>query len=165
MQTADERLTRPPVKVIRRNILQAPLDRNTVDRAAPWLRLLAGAALIAWSSYTTITGVGADFSPILAGKMVFGLDAVLVTGLIVALLLSLGEWLTSEHVPIIYSALLVIDARYTEMQIGPWIAALAAYHLRASPQLLSTVVSFLLSWGLSLAIARYGEILLFGRRR
>lgn len=162
MQTADERQR---TQVRRRNILQAPLDRNTVDRSAPWLRLIAGAALIAWSSYTTITGVGADFSPVLAGRMAFGMEATLVVGLLAALFLSLGEWLTSEHVPLLYSALLIIDARYTEMQIGPWIAALAAYHLRSSPQLLSTVVSFLVSWGLSLAIARYGEILLFGRRR
>lgn len=152
------------VPATKRSILAAPLDRNAIDRAAPWLRLLAGAALIAWSSYTTITGVGADFSPILTGKILFGMEATLVVGLLVAAFLSLGEWLTSEHVPIFYSALLIIDARYTELQIGPWIDALAAYHLRGASQWVPGVVSFLLSWGLSLAIARYGEILLFGRR-
>lgn len=149
----------------RHGVLQAPLDRNAIDRAAPWLRLMAGAALIAWSSYTTVAGVGSDLAPILKGNMAFGMDATLVVGLLVALFLSLGEWLTSEHIPILYSALLILDARYTELQIGPWLDALAAYHLRASPQWLPGVVSFVASWGLSLVIARYGEILLFGRRR
>ncbi len=148
----------------KRGILAAPLDRNAIDRAAPWLRLFAGIALIAWSSYSTITGVGQDFSPILKGKMAFGLEATLVVGLLVAAFLSLGEWLTSEHIPILYSALLILDARYTEMQMGPWIDKLAAYHLQQASPWVPTVVSFLLSWGLSLAIARYGEILLFGRR-
>lgn len=159
--------TSTPVRSVpvRRGVLQAPLDRGAIDRAAPWLRLIAGAALIAWSSYTTIAGVGQDFAPILQGRMAFGLEATLVAGLLVAAFLSLGEWLTSEHLPLLYCALLVLDARYTQLQIGPWIDALAAYHLRAAPQWLPGVVSFLVGWGLSLAIARYGEILLFGRRR
>lgn len=156
-----------PVRSVqqRHGVLRAPLDRNAIDRAAPWLRLLAGAGLIAWSSYTTVAGVGSDFAPILAGKMAFGMDATLVVGLLVALFLSLGEWLTSEHIPILYSALLILDARYTELQIGPWVDALVGYHLRGASQWVPGVVSFLLSWGLSLVIARYGEILLFGRRR
>ena len=143
---------------------RAPLSREELDRAAPWIRLILGASLIAWSSYTTIQGVGRDFAPLLTGS-VAGVSMVIVGGLLVAAFLSLGEWLTSEHAPLVYSALLIIDARYTEQQIGPWIGALASYHLADVSPFTTSVVSFVLSWGLSLAIARYGEILLFGRRR
>jgi hypothetical protein len=42
---------------------------------------------------------------------------------------------------------------------------LAEYHLQGLDNWISTVVSFVASWGLSLIAARYGEILLFGKRK
>lgn len=141
-----------------------PLNRSDLDRAGPWLRLLAGAFLIIWSSYMTIIGVGLDFAPLLIGS-IYGVPVAVIAGAGVAALLSVGEWLTSETVPLVYSALLIVDARYTQKQIGPWIDTLSTYHLGASSVIAAAVVSFLVSWGLSLAIARYGELLLFGRRR
>lgn len=143
--------------------LRAPLSRDDLDRAGPWLRAALGVSLIAWSSYTTIAGVGIDFAPLLAGA-IYGIPLFIIAGIAAAVLLSLGEWLTSERAPLVYTAFLFVDARYTQWQIGPWINALALHHLGASSWA-APVVSFLVSWGLSLAIARYGEILLFGRRR
>jgi hypothetical protein len=147
-----------------RGILRAPLHRADLDRAAPWLRLLAGLALIAVSTYTTIAGFGQDFAPLLQGTIA-GISVALIAGLAAAGFLSLGEWLTSEHAPLIYCALLVLDARYTQQQTGPWVDALAQYHLRAAPAWAAPVVAFVASWGLALAVARYGELLLFGKRR
>jgi hypothetical protein len=142
-----------------------PLNRTDLDRAAPWLRLLAGAALIAWSSYTTVLGIGVDFAPLVDKKTLGGVPLAVVVGLAAAVLLSLIQWLTSEHVPIAYAVALLVDARYTQWQIGPWIEPLAAYHLRGLPSVVALAISFVVSWGLALLIARYGEILLFGRRR
>ena len=144
--------------------LRAPLNRQDLDRAAPWLRLLAGAALIAWSSYTTVAGIGVDFAPLVNGRALWGIPLAVVAGLAAAALLSLVQWLTSEHAPLIYAAALVVDARYTQWQLGPWIADLAAYHLQSMP-VVAWIVAFVVSWGLALLVARYGEILLFGRRR
>jgi hypothetical protein len=144
--------------------LAAPLNRTTLDRARPWIRLLLGAGLIAWSSYTTVSGVGHDFAPILQGS-IYGISATIVGGLGVALFLSFGEWLTSEHFAILYSGLLIIDARYTQQQIGAPIDKLAHYHLGGLPPIVPLVVSFITSWLLALAVARYGEILLFGKRK
>lgn len=143
--------------------LRAPLSREDLDRAGPWLRLLAGIFLIAGSSYATITGVGEDFAPLLVGD-IYSIPIYIIAGAAAAALLSLGEWLTSERIPLLYAAFLFADARYTQWQIGPWVDSLAMYHL-ASSRWAAPVVSFLVSWGLSLAVARYGEILLFGRRR
>jgi hypothetical protein len=145
--------------------LSAPLNREHLDRAGPWLRLLAGLALIAYTSYTTITGIGEDFAPLLQGSLYGVLSAQLAAGVCAALLISLVEWLTSESYPLIYAAFLVIDARYTQRQVGPSITALAEYHLQGLDNWISTVVSFVASWGLSLIAARYGEILLFGKRK
>jgi len=145
--------------------LAAPLNREHLDRAGPWLRLLAGLALIAYTSYTTITGIGEDFAPILQGSLYGVVSMRLLAGVLAALLISLVEWLTSEHYPLIYAAFLVIDARYTQRQIGPGIDSLAAYHLKALDTWVTVVVSFVASWGLSLLAARYGEILLFGKRK
>jgi hypothetical protein len=159
MAVRSEELKKPS-----RDTLAAPLSRNTIDNARPWIRLLLGAGLIAWSSYTTVSGVARDFAPLLHG-MLYGVPVTLVGGLGVALFLSFGEWLTNDHFQLLYSGLLIIDARYTQQQIGAPIEALAQYHLEKLPPMVPTVVSFILSWLLALAVARYGEILLFGKRK
>lgn len=149
-----------------RGIARPLLSHTQLDKAAPWIRTLLGVAFIAFGGYTTVAGVGADFAPLLVGAN--GQPdpmLVLVAGLGVAAFLSLGEWLTSESVPFIYVILILIDARYTQGQIGPWISKLAAHHLEETPQWVAPVVSFLVSWLLAIAIARYGEILLFGKRK
>ena len=138
------------------------LSHTHLDKAGPWLRTMLGLALIAFTGYTTITGVGVDFAPLLEGAPPV---VWLAAGLGVAVLLSLGEWLTSESVPLVYSILLLIDARYTQWQIGPKVDALAKYHLQDYPWYLTAGVSLVVSWGLAIVVARYGEILLFGRRK
>lgn len=144
--------------------LAAPLSRTHLDRAGPWLRLLTGLALIAYTGYTTVRGVGVDFAPLLQGA-IGPVPLTLIGGLLVAVFLSIGQWLTSGRYTIIYAVLLVLDARYTQRQIGPGVAALTAYHMPGLDNILVSVVSFLASWGLSLVAARYGEVLLFGKRR
>ena len=138
------------------------VTHTQLDKAAPWIRAMLGLALIAYTSYTTIAGVGADFAPLFMGAPPW---APIAAGLGVAVFLSLGEWLTSEHVPFVYILLLLIDARYTQRQVGPWVDALATYHLQAQPAFLTAGVSVLVSWGLAVAAARYGEILVFGKRK
>jgi len=92
-----------PLSTPRRG-LSAPLSREHLDRAGPWLRLLAGLALIAYTSYTTITGIGEDFAPLLQGSLYGVVSAQLVAGVGAALLISLVEWLTSESYQLIYAA-------------------------------------------------------------
>lgn len=153
----------PPVtRPQRGGLLQPPINRNNLDRAAPWLRLIAGLVLIAVSSYSTITGVAADAAP-LELPVVAGLAGGVAAGVLVALFLSLGEWLTSEQVPYVYAAFLLMDAWYTQRQIGDGVVRLANYHLGGTG--VAPVIAFVLSWLLALAIARFGEVLLFGKRR
>lgn len=143
-------------------MLQPPLNRNNLDRAAPWLRGLAGLILIAVSSYSTIAGVQADAAP-LELPLVVGIPGAIAAGVVVALFLSLGEWLTSEQAPYVYGALLILDAWYTQRQTAGPVARMAAYHLGGTG--LAPLIAFVLSWLLAIAIARFGELLLFGKRR
>jgi hypothetical protein len=117
------------VKSKPRRGLVAPLDRDMLDAAGPWLRLLAGLAIISYTSYTTVLGVGADFAPLLKGE-IYGVGTRLIGGVLAAALISFVQWLTSERHIMIYSVFLWFDARYTQHQIGPAIDELAAYHLR-----------------------------------
>lgn len=148
---------------LKRTTIPAPLDRAQLQKSAPWLRLLLGGALISYTSYTTVRGVGEDFAPLLQGA-IGPIPIMLIGGLAAALLLSLGQWLTSESYPIVYSVLLLFDARYTQRQIGPAVNALAAYHMTGLDNWIVSVVSFGTSWSVSLLAARYGEILLLGKR-
>ncbi len=141
---------------------RAPLSRHDLDRALPWLRLLVGAAFIGFSTVTTVAGVRADFAPLLVGDL-YGVPVWVVAGLALSLLVTLGQWGTSDRWPLVYSALLLIDARYTQRAIGPAIETLAEYHSNGSA--LAWVVALVLSWLIALATARYGEVLLFGRRK
>lgn len=160
MTVRSETLTKAPP----RDTLAAPLNRRHLDRAGPWLRLMIGLALIAYTGYTTVRGVGQDFAPLLQG-VIYGVPMTLVGGLMVAVFLSVGQWLTAGRYTIIYAVLLIIDARYTQRQIGPAVASLAAFHLPGVDNSIVSVVSFLASWGASLLAARYGELLLFGKRK
>lgn len=150
-------------KPLRGHAIPAPLNRAQLQKSAPWLRLILGGALITYTSYTTVRGVGEDFAPLLQGS-IGPLPLTLIGGLAAALLLSLGQWLTSESYPIVYSVLLLFDARYTQRQIGASVDALAAYHMAGLDRWIVSVVSLGASWGVSLLAARYGEILLLGKR-
>lgn len=144
--------------------LAAPLNRTHLDRAGPWIRLMIGLALIAYTGYTTVRGVGEDFAPLLQGA-IGPIPMTLIGGLLAAVFLSVGQWLTAGVHTIVYAVLLILDARYTQRQIGPAIEALAAFHLPGVDNYIVSVVSFVASWGASLLAARYGELLLFGKRK
>lgn len=141
---------------------RAPLSRADLDKSLPWLRLLIGALLIGFSTITTVAGVQADCGP-LCGGLWYGAPVWAVAGLLTALCISVGQWFTSERWPFIYAALLLVDARYTQRIIGPPIDMLAAYHMDGAP--VAWIVALVVSWGLALATARFGEVLLFGRRK
>ena len=144
--------------------LVAPLNRTHLDRAGPWIRLMIGLVLIAYTGYTTVRGVGEDFAPLLQGT-IGPVPMTLIGGLLAAVFLSVGQWLTAGVHTIVYAVLLILDARYTQRQIGPAVEALAAFHLPGVDSWVASVVSFVASWGASLLAARYGELLLFGKRK
>lgn len=153
-----------PLVTAKRDTLAAPLSRSTLDNARPWIRLMLGVVLLGFSGYTTISGIGRELAPLLQGD-VQGVPLTLIGGICAAVFLSVGQWMTNGHFTLLYCGLLLIDARYTQQQIGPAIDALARFHLSGLHPFAPLVVSLLVSWALALAVARYGEVLLFGKRK
>lgn len=148
----------------KRRGLSPLLSRDHLDRAGPWLRAAAGLILIGYTGYTTVIGFGNDFAPLLTGA-IYGIPVQLLAGVAAAIFISVVQWLTSEHYQLIYAIFLLIDARYTQRQIGPAIETLADYHMAGLDSWIASGVSLVVSWGSALFAARYGEILLFGKRK
>lgn len=145
-----------------RDYRRAPLSRADLQKAAPYLRAGLGVVLIAYSALSTIDGVQADCGPLCAG-LVYGVPLGLLVGVGVAALLSLGQWLTSESWRFAYAVLLLVDARYSQRWLDDWLLPVAAHNIGDVG--LASSAGLLLSWALAIAIAMFGEILLFGRRR
>lgn len=143
----------------------APLSRSDLDRSLPWFRVLLGLVLITYSSVATIDGVRVDCGPLCAGP-ISGLPVVIpvwiVLGVLVAVLMSVAEWLTSDRYMTIYAVVLLADARYSQSWLDDWILPLVTYHTQGSP--LAWAIGLVVSWGLAILVARFGEVLLFGRR-
>jgi hypothetical protein len=145
-----------------RDYTRAPLSRAELAKAGPWLRGGLGVALIAYSALSTIDGVRADCGPLCEG-VVYGLPLGLLIGVLVAALLSLGQWLTSEHWRFAYAVLLLIDARYSQRWLDDWLVPVTQHNI-ASDAGLAMSAGLVLSWVGAVAIAMFGELLLFGRR-
>jgi hypothetical protein len=166
--TVDSRPTTPTTTPTR-GAYRAPLSREELERSIPWLRALGGVLLLSYSSITTIHGVGVDFAPFFQGQPLLPIIGIspqqLLSGLLLALLISLVQWLTSEKLPLIYALFLLVDARWTQWSIAPIAERLLAYHLPQLSALWVTGLTFVVSWTLAVMVARYGEVLLLGRRR
>lgn len=141
-----------------------PLSRSDLDRALPWFRGALGLALIAYSSLATIDGVRVDCGPLCTAPIV-GLPVAVpiwaALGVGAAALLSLGQWFSSWRWWWVYALLLMADARYSQMWLDDWTQPLAAHNLEGG---VAWWVGFVVSYGLALLVAVFGEVLLFGRR-
>jgi hypothetical protein len=139
----------------------APLDRRHLDTARTPFRLLLGILFVGYSSIGTILGVNGDLTPALAARedgAVIGLAA----GVIIAAGIFIAEILLAEAAIGWYLIVLAPDAWYT-YRLSGWIGTIARAHL--SHGLLTTVIIIAVTAVFSLAVAYFGERLLFGKRR
>jgi hypothetical protein len=160
----------------------APLSRNLVDEALPWLRGLLGLIFVAYSANSTIS-IGAAHCMFLfegAKRITIGAfpDAYWYSTTL-ALIPFVGEVATSEKYPRTYRIFLAPDVFYTAL--GVFTGLSKALTLLIAAALVSmgytaqaaTPVAETLGWLLAFPaaaiigyiIARWGEVLLFGKRR
>lgn len=141
----------------------APIDREWIVAATPWLRGALGLAFVAYSAAATIRMGGADLAPALGDVITIGyIQDRYWYSAGVALLLFLGQVATRGRWPAIYGLFLFPDVIYTARQAQEDISAyLQAEHSLEGLGLL------LASWGLAgvigFFVARWGEELLFGK--
>jgi hypothetical protein len=139
-----------------------PLNRRDLEKSGPYLRAILGVGLIAYSSISTIDGVRNDCGPLCAAAWQ-GIPIWIIAGVAVAAGLTLVQWLTSESWRFVYAVALLIDARYSQRWLDDWFVPVASHNV--TDITLAIGAGLVLSWVGALAIAMFGEVLLFGRRR
>jgi hypothetical protein len=140
-----------------------PLQRGYLDAARTPARVLAGAAFVAYSSIGTILGVHDDLAPALA-KRADGAILGYGIGLALAAVIFVAELLLAEASVFWYIVVLIPDTTYTYRFSG-WIDTLARAHLAGTNPLIVMLLSTCVTALFSLAVAYFGERMLFGKRR
>jgi hypothetical protein len=154
---------------------EAPISRDLVDEARPWLRLVLGIAFVAYSAASTIF-IGADDL-----MWLFPSTQVAAAGFpvaywysgIVAAILFIGEVATGEKHPGPYRIFLAPDVFYTargvfggvSLALGALIFAAIGTEYREAAGWIGWLLAFPVAGVIGFIIARWGEILIFGKRR
>jgi hypothetical protein len=146
---------------VRSRPLAAPIDRRHLDTARRPLRILCGILFVGYSSIGTIVGVRGDLGSALANNP----DAAMIgagVGMALALGIFLAEILLAEAAIGWYLLVLAPDAWYT-YRFSDWIGAIV--HGSMAPGIAADVLSIIITAVFALAVAYFGERLLFGKRR
>lgn len=138
-----------------------PIARRHLDSFRTPARIILGALFVAYSSIGTIVGVSGDLAPALAHRE----DGAILgygIGIAVAALIFVAELLLAEVSLFWYIVVLVPDTWYTYRFSG-WIGAIARAHI--TDPLTAMLATVVLTGLFALAVAYFGERLLFGKRR
>ena len=139
----------------------APLPRRYLDISRRPARVLAGAAFVAYSSIGTILGVQSDLAPALANHP----DGAILgysIGVALAAIIFVAELLLAEASVFWYIVVLIPDTWYTYRFSG-WIGAII--QAKVADPFAVQAATIIITGIFSLAVAYFGERLLFGRRR
>lgn len=140
-----------------------PLPREWLDMIASPLRVLFGLVFIAWSWISTIIVLGVLLYPVMPGTALEVVPDWFVLALGVSFLVSLAEFVSSDRWPLAYwVVLLLCDASFTIWQTRVWL--LAIVQAQTEVALAGHLAIWLVSIIGGITAARFGEVLLFGRR-
>jgi biotin transporter BioY len=90
------------------------------------------------------------------------MSAGYVLGFVLALAITIWEWLAADESWGWYAVPLAIDSWYTYRLTIPWVLPLVAVH--ASDKATATTIAIIISVVGAIAVALFGERLLFGKR-
>lgn len=140
-----------------------PLPRAWLDAITPALRVLFGLIFIAWSWLSTIIILGVLLKPVVPETLIPGLPDRFIIAISLAFLVSLAEFVSSDRWPAVYwSVLLICDASFTAWQTRIWLVTIVQAQTPIAPS------GHFLIWVVSIfggvVAAKFGEVLLFGRR-
>jgi hypothetical protein len=140
-----------------------PISRSYLRAAKSPARVIAGLAFIAYSSAATIQYVNSDLSSVLQGRLWIGMQAGYVLGLLLAIAITGWEWLAADEPFVWYALPLALDSWYTYRMTVPWVALIVQAQIDTPAT--ATATAIIISAVSSVAVALFGERLLFGRRR
>lgn len=150
---------------------EAPLSRGLIDDALPFLRAGLGIVFIAVSAVSTILIGAADLKYFINDILTIGYfpDRFWYASLF-ALILFLGEVATAEKSRVVYSVFLIPDVFYTVR--GMYVGMARGFTVMLGgdtpsdiEKFMGAAIGLLVSIIAGYFIAKYGEILLFGKRR
>ncbi len=154
---------------------EAPISRDVVDMALPYLRALLGLAFVAYSANSTIVYGAGDmmwFWPETTKITITGFSDAYWYAMLLALALFVGEVATGEKYPGVYKMFLLPDAFYTARGIFDGLRRAFQVLLtsgdvipESAAAVLGTALALPVGFFLGYLIARWGEHLLFGKRR
>jgi len=131
----------------------APLDRQFVNRSRVPARAMFGLILIAYSSIATVMVIDALAAPSFGDRVLFGLDAGIAAGMLLAAILTFGQWVSNGYNWLAYLVFLAPDVWITFTFTLPFIEPLTPNW------------AWLVSLAWAVVCARFGEVLLLGRVR
>lgn len=169
----------PQIQAIRHERRAAPLSRGFVDAAHPWLRAVLGLGFVAFSANSTIF-LGAEHLLWLFDRTkqitIGGFPDAYWYSTAAALILFVGEVATSEKYLRTYRLFLAPDVFYTSLGIFTGLSKALTQLVLAAMVALGTpnrAAAEWIGWFLAIPasiwvgyiIAKWGEVLLFGKRR
>jgi len=151
-------------------VRDAPLPRTWIDDALPWLRATLGAAFVAFSANSTVFIGAADLQWLFSSTQqvtIGGVPDAFWYSSLLALIFFVGEVVTAERYPRVYQLFLIPDTLYTARGMHGGVAPALGVLLGLGPP--GMVLGWVLAWpiclGVGYLVARWGEDLLFGKRR
>lgn len=161
---------------------EAPFSRSIVDETLPWLRAALGVCFVAFSAGSTIQLAGGHLLWLFEGTKQITIGAfpdAYWYSTALAVILFVGEVWSSERYPKTYRLFLIPDTFYTGLGIFAGLAKaittllLAALIAMGVELQTATPIADVLGWLLAFPaaayvgylIAKWGEVLLFGKRR
>ena len=144
------------------------VPRAWLDLAYTPLRITLGVLFVAFCAVSTVYGVHDDALGTLTKHQVAirayaGLDvhsAGYALGVLVAAIIFIGEVLTGERHPLVYIIFLVPDVKYSQT-----FTRVVGDLLIPDVNVVTRILEFIIGLALAIALAYYGEQLIFGRRR
>lgn len=153
---------------------EAPIPRTLIDELAPWLRAVLGIMFIAYSANSTIFRGADDLMWLFESTSQITIsafaDAYWYSSLF-ALILFVGEVVCSDRYKRTYWLFLIPDAFYTAR--GMWAGLTKATGLLLGgiigdgtvADIFGVILGSIAAAVLGYYIAKWGEVLLFGKRR
>jgi hypothetical protein len=142
----------------------APLPRAWLDTIAPGTRVFFGIVFMAWSWISTLLILGRLLAPALTSSTIPGIGDRYLVAIGFAFLVSIAEFVSSDRWPGAYWAtMLLADASFTTWQTHTWLELIVAPHTALTAGVQAAIWITSLVGGI--IAARFGELLLFGKRR
>lgn len=155
-------------------VREAPLSRGLVDELLPWLRAALGILFVGYSANSTVFICGSDLAwlfPATAKVTIAVFADALWYSTALAVILFVGEVCCGERYVRTYWIFLVPDAFYTVR--GMWWSLCRAMIVLfgakigdgSYSELLGYLIGTIVAIVVGFLVAKWGEVLLFGKRR